>query len=274
MTWGKRWLAGVVLSGVVGGAFGAVAVKYLSPGLSEAEVRSIVDSSASSAGPAPDLDASIESFLMTNPQILELMAEKLRTERDTARRAALKSEIDAMGPVIADGGGAVAVGNPAGDVTLVEMYDYNCGFCRSTLPDIATLLAEDKDLRLVLRQFPILSQGSLDAAKVGLLVAKDGGDYWAFHRAMFTSRGQVDLETALAIAADLGIDRDAISARLADPVIEAAIAKSFDIARRLGIEGTPSFILADEVIPGAIGLDVLREKIMNVRSCGSTRCAS
>lgn len=272
MTSGMRWLAGVVLSGVVGGAFGAVAVKYMAPGLSEAEVRSIVDSTAT-PGPASDLDASIESYLMTNPQILELMAEKLRTERDTARRAALKSEIDALGPVIADGGGAVAVGNPAGDVTLVEMYDYNCGFCRSTLPDVATLLAEDKDLRLVLRQFPILSQGSLDAAKVGLLVAKDGGDYWAFHRAMFTSRGQVDLETALAIASELGFDRDAIAARLADPEIEAAIAESFDIAGRLDIEGTPSFILADEVIPGAIGLDVLREKIRNVRSCGSTRCA-
>jgi len=205
--------------------------------------------------------------------VLEAMSEKLQASRAAEQRAETRAAIADLGPIIADGEAAVDVGNPSGDVTLVEMYDYNCGYCRNTLPDIAALLAEDKELRLVLRQFPILSQASLDAAKVGLLVARQGGDYWAFHRAMFTARGQVTLDTALAAAETLGLDRDRLEAGLSDQGISDAIAESFEIAQRLKINGTPSFILADEVIPGAIGIDALREKIQNVRTCGSTRCS-
>ena len=93
-----------------------------------------------------------------------------------------------------------------GDVTLVEMFDYNCGYCRGALPDLATLIAEDPNLKVILKEFPILSKDSVDAARVAVLVAKSRVDYWTFHQALFSSRGQVTGETALDAAADLGLN--------------------------------------------------------------------
>lgn len=220
------------------------------------------------------LGASIESYLLEDPTILERVSLALNQRRQAEQSAATREVIEANREVIFGGKETISIGNPDGDVTLVEMYDYNCEYCRRAFPDIVALIEQDPNLRIILRQFPILTQGSIDAAKIGILIENEGGDYWSYHQAMFTARGQVDLDLALQEAEGLGLDAGRLRAGLEEPTVLAALEESYDLARQLGISGTPTFILADEVIPGAVGADVLREKIANVRACGSTSCAS
>lgn len=269
----------VLVAGIVAGGLGGYLVSRSPIGLDEQRITQLVSDAVTEADtddPAAVSEASIgplvERYLLENPRVLERVSTALNAEIEAERTEKMKVAVDENRDLIYSADGAVVVGNPNGDVTLVEMYDYNCGYCRSTMPDVVALVDGDPNLKLVLRQFPILSQGSVDAAKVGVLVAKSGFDYWSFHQALFTGRGQVDGETALRAAADLGLRPEDLRAKLVDPEVGAALDNSYKLAQQLQITGTPTFIIGDEVIPGAVGVDVLRAKIANVRKCGSTRC--
>jgi protein-disulfide isomerase len=155
------------------------------------------------------------------------------------------------------------------------MFDYNCTYCRQALPDIATLLAEDPKLKLILKEFPILSPGSIEAAKVAALVNEDKSlDYWAFHQKLFSMRGQIGAEQALEAAAAVGANRVALMIDMNGKAAEEAVQRGYRLATALDVSGTPTFIIGDEIIPGAVGLAALREKIANMRACGSTVCAA
>ena len=222
---------------------------------------------------AETLNPMIRDYLMENPTILQDVSAALDSEIKTAQAAQRKTALADLQTVIYDDPDHIVLGNPQGDVTLVELFDYNCGYCRGALPDMATLLAEDPDLRIILKEFPILSQGSVDAAKVGVIVARDKSiDYWKFHEKLFTSRGQVTKDTALAAAKDLGLNPVEVGLAMEANDVNEVIAKSFQIAQGLDVSGTPTYIIGDEVIPGAIGLDSLRQRIANMRKCGSTVC--
>lgn len=267
------FMASILLTGIVAGAAGAAIAQFLPNTFPEARVLEIVDERlASDEASREPLDASIETYLMANPEILERVSEALARERSAEQRAKNKEAIESNRQALFEGLGSVVVGNPNGDVTIVEMYDYNCEYCRQAMPDLVALIEADPELKVILRQFPILSSGSLDAAKVGTLVADEGADYWNFHQELFTSRGQINLEVALGAAATIGLNPESLRARLNEPATEAAIAESFTLAQQLGITGTPTFIIGDEIIPGAVGVEVLREKVANVRACGSTAC--
>jgi protein-disulfide isomerase len=274
-----RLILSVLVAGVVAGGLGGYLVSRSPIGFDEQRITQLVSEAVTKADtddPAAISEASIgpliERYLLENPRVLERVSTALNAEIEAERTAKMKVAVEENRDLIYSADGAVVVGNPNGDVTLVEMYDYNCGYCRSTMPDVVALVDGDPNLKLVLRQFPILSQGSVDAAKVGVLVAKSGVDYWSFHQALFTGRGQVDGDTALRAAADLGLKPEELRAKLADPEVRAALDNSYKLAQQLQISGTPTFIIGDEVIPGAVGVDVLRAKIANVRKCGSTRC--
>lgn len=271
---GAGWLVASIAGAVIGAVIASVILQR-TPGVGEAQIRQIVAEALPALTRPDDVEfgSAVESYLVANPDVLERATVALTKQKEIERRAAAKQVIESNRDILFDGKGAVEVGNPAGDVTVVELYDYNCGYCRSALPDVAALLNDDPNLRLVLRQFPILSQGSIDAAKVGTLVAAEGVDYWSFHQTMFTSRGQVTLETALAAASALGLDAASLRTRIASSEVDAALNETFDLASKLGVSGTPTFVLGDEIIPGAIGLEVLRQKIANVRKCGSTTCS-
>jgi protein-disulfide isomerase len=222
---------------------------------------------------AETLNPMIEDYLLENPSILQRVSAALETEMKTAQAEQTRTALASLQQVIYDDPDHIVLGNPDGDVTLVELFDYNCGYCRGALPDMATLLAEDPNLRVILKEFPILSQGSVDAAKVAVVVARDKSvDYWQFHQKLFTSRGQVTKDSALAVAKDLGLNPVEVGLAMEGADVERVIAKSFQIAQGLNVSGTPTYIIGDEVIPGAIGLDSLRERIANMRKCGSTSC--
>jgi protein-disulfide isomerase len=215
------------------------------------------------------LDPMIEKYLMGDPSLLQRMNDALAAKTKADQQAQEKQEIAQNAGAIFDDPNNVVLGNPHGDVTLVEMFDYNCSFCRGALPDLASLLSTDKNLKVELKQFPILTAGSVDAARVALEVAKSGKDYWTFHTALYTSRGEVTADTALDEAKALGLDPDKLKAGMQDPKITAAIQSSLDLAQKLDLTGTPTYIIGDEIIPGAVPLDQLKTAIANVRACGS-----
>jgi protein-disulfide isomerase len=217
------------------------------------------------------LNPLIESYLLSDPKILQRMSVALDTTLQAEERAQATGAIASMQEAIFNDPGQVVLGNPDGDVTLVEFFDYNCGYCRAALPDMAALLAEDPNLRVVLKEFPILSNESIDAARVAVLVGGADVDYWTFHEALFTSRGQVDKQVALAAAADLGLSPVALELDMGTEAVSQTIQTSYEIAKALNISGTPTYI-GNEIIPGAIGIDELRERVANMRACGETQC--
>lgn len=254
------------------------------PAIDKAEVESIVAEALAGlpapAAPAPataELDAAtlnpmIESYLMANPRILQRVSEALQTEVAAAAATETRTALAELKPAIYDDPGHIVLGNPKGDVTLVEMFDYNCGYCRQALPDLATLIDEDPNLRVILKEFPILSPNSVDAARVGVLVSRANVDYWTFHQSMFSGRTQADKASALKAATDLGLNPVTLEMDMQAADVTAVLDTSYTIARRLKISGTPTFIIGDEVIPGAVGIDQLRSRIANMRACGATQC--
>lgn len=268
----------VLLVGVLAGGLGATLLNRGPAPVADADVRGIVSEMLAANGPAldpADLDKKIEDYLMRNPAILDRMSSKLAAEKRAAQRAEQVALVKENYDAIYDDPANVILGNPEGDVTLVEMFDYNCSYCRRALPDLATLIAEDSNLRVILKEFPILSDGSVEAAKVAYLVAEDESlNYWEFHQKLFSARGQVNAAAALDAAEAVGGSRGSLMIAMNGQAAAQAIDRNYQLASRLNVSGTPTFIIGDEVIPGAVGIDALRTKIANVRACGSATCPS
>ena len=283
----------IVLAAVAGlfaGALGYAVVNQPQAQTDTVAVRAIVEevlaeqaaleAAAPAAEPAEQatidpavLNPMIEQYLLSDPKLLQRMStaleETLRseeTERTTAAMATMQDKIF-------NAPDQVVLGNPEGDVTLVEFFDYNCGYCRAALPDMAALLAEDPNLRIVLKEFPILSNESIDAARIGVLVGQSDAEYWDFHQALFTSRGKVDKSVALAAAQDLGLSPVELELQMGSDSVAQTIQSSYEIAQALGITGTPTYIIGNEIIPGAIGVDELRARIADMRACGKSQCS-
>ncbi len=166
------------------------------------------------------------------------------------------------------------LGNPHGKVTLVEFFDYNCTYCRRAEADMKKLIDGDSNLRVVLKQFPVLGPGSVEAAKVAVALHMTAPDkYAAFHDALLAEPGQVNGAKALAVAASLGIDPAALKAKLDSDEVKKTIGESYDLAGRLNLTGTPSYVTHKEVIVGAVGYDTLKTKIDALASaCTSSAC--
>lgn len=284
-------LAFVALVGILAGAVGYSVLNRPAPQTDTVAVQALIDQAISAydakriaeASSAPQdvaaidpavLNPLIESYLLSDPKILQRMSVALDTTLQAEQIEQSSTAIASMQEAIFNDPGQVVLGNPDGDVTLVEFFDYNCGYCRAALPDMATLLAEDPNLRVILKEFPILSNESIDAARVAVLVGDADVDYWTFHETLFTSRSQVDKQVALAAAADLGLSPVSLELDMGTEAVSQTIQTSYEIARALNITGTPTYIIGNEIIPGAIGIDELRGRIANMRACGETQCES
>lgn len=297
----------ILLVLILGLVAGGVGMTVFRPAVSEAQVREIAEAVVADSSQPASLDKSavetivadfiaqqprqnvpadiavaeldpgklnpmIESYLMDNPSILQRVSERLQQEVTAKRKEETRTQLAALTSEIYEAPGQIVLGNPDGDVTLVEMFDYNCGYCRQALPTLVTLLDEDPNLRVILKEFPILSQGSADAARIAVQVSEAEVDYWAFHEALFTTSGQVDKAAALKAASDLGLNPITLEMGMNTPAVSAVIETSYRIAETLNITGTPTYIIGDEIIPGAVDIDQLRSRIANMRACGSTDC--
>ncbi len=202
------------------------------------------------------MEQVVHDYILANPEILPRAMENLRKREDAKQLAGVSDDLKAPFP------GAV-LGNPAGKVTLVEFSDFACGYCRQSEADVTALIRANPDLRVVIRQLPILSPASTDAARMGLAAAKQG-HYAAFHHAMYAA-GRPDAASIEAAARTAGLDLTRARQDAADPRVEAEIERNLEFARKLGFDGTPSWVIGEEIHAGAVGKDVLAEAIAKVR---------
>lgn len=163
----------------------------------------------------------------------------------------------------------VTLGNPDGDVTLVEFFDYSCGFCKRAMSDMLALIKDDPKLKVVLKEFPILGPGSVEAARVAAAVRmQDAGGlrYLAFHRELLGNAGPASREKALAAARSQGFDMARLEGDLTNPEVAATLSESTTLATALGITGTPGYVVGDNVVLGAVGLAALQTRIQAARA--------
>ncbi len=202
------------------------------------------------------IERVVHDYLLNHPEVLPQAMDKLREKEQAKQLAGVGDAIEMPFP------GAV-LGNPNGTVTLVEFSDFACTYCRNSIPDVEAVIAANPDLRVVMRELPILSPASADAARMALAAAEQG-KYAAFHRAMFAA-GRPDARSILAAATAAGLDLARAQRTAADPRIAAELRRNVDYSRQLGLDGTPSWLVGDQMLFGAVGKDELTAAIAEAR---------
>jgi protein-disulfide isomerase len=214
-----------------------------------------------------EIEQIIRDYFIKHPEMIEELQTLAQAEK-------LKRVITENKQALFHSPRQVTLGNPNGDITLVEFFDYNCGFCKRALTDLVTLIKDNPNLRVVLKEMPVLSQGSLDAAQVAVAVAmqdKTGKRYFDFHQKLLGGRGQVDKARAMAVAKEVGADMARIEKDINSDEVKAALQESFSLAEALGFQGTPSYVVGNETVVGAVGVKELQAKI-NTARCGKPVC--
>ena len=209
-----------------------------------------VPSESLSAAQRKEVQTLIKEFLVNNPEILIEVQNALEAKMDKLQNERVAAAIKGNAKEIFRPAASPVVGNAKGDVTVLEFFDYNCGYCKRAFGDVARLVDQDSQVKLIMKELPILSKGSEETAKVAL-AAKMQGKYWEFHRAMIEAPGQAGEASALRVAEKLNLDMS----KLKKDMVSAAVKKEIDdtraLAQKLGIQGTPHFFVGDRMIPGA-----------------------
>lgn len=256
---------------------GAVAAAMLGLGVYAGRVA-LPEPEVVEAPAAPTLDkaaveAILRDYLVANPEILTDMQTALEARREAEQVAAARAAIAQDGDAIFKDSVDAVLGNPNGDVTVVEFFDYNCGYCKHALADMQAMIAADPNLRFVLKEFPILGAESQKAAVVASAFKMLHPDKYAeFHARLLGLPGHNGEEQAIKTALDLGADEAALREKMKDPAIASAFNSAYELGNRLNISGTPSYVVGDEVVFGALGRDVLTQKVANVRQCAKATC--
>lgn len=196
----------------------------------------------------------IHEYLLDHPEVILDAIKALESKEQAASEKAALDAIQANRAALEQNAASPVGGNPKGDVTLVEFFDYNCGYCKRTHPERSAAVKGDGKVRVVYKEFPILAPSSREAAKAAL-AANRQGKYEAFHTALMTHEGRLDTNAIRAVAKDVGLDLKKLEQDMGDPAIEAEIKANMDLAQKLGIRGTPGFVIGNTVVPGAIEAD-------------------
>lgn len=219
------------------------------------------------------VETIVREYLIKNPEIMVEVQAALETKRQEQQRIAQTTTITEQSDDIFNASYDGLVGNPEGQITVVEFFDYNCGFCKRAMADMDEMVKRDPDLRFVLKEFPILGPDSQKAHIVSMAFRALHPDKYAdFHRELLNGPGRAGEEKAIRIALGLGADEAAIREEMRNPQIQEAFAKTYELANALEITGTPSYVVGKEVVFGALGQAVLSEKVANIRACDSTVC--
>ena len=222
-----------------------------------------------------EIERIVKEYLLSHPELLQDVMAELEKRQAAADTEKHQSAIKEYSDAIFASPRQVTLGNAQGDVTVVEFFDYNCGYCKRALSDMLELLKTDGKLKFVLKEFPVLGDGSVQAAQVAAAARmqdKSGGKkYLEFHQKLLGGRGEADKARALAVAKETGFDVARIEKDMTSEEVKAQIEESFKLAEALGLNGTPSYVVGREVVVGAVGLNTLKEKV-NTARCGKATC--
>jgi protein-disulfide isomerase len=221
-----------------------------------------------------DIETIIKNYLVAHPEVVEDAMTELSKRQAAAETEKHQATIAKNADAIFNSPRGVTIGNKDGDVTFVEFFDYNCGYCKRAMADMLELMKTDPKLKVVLKEFPVLGPGSVEAAQVAVAARMQdpvGKKYLDFHQKLLGGRGQADKARAMAAAKDAGFDMARLEKDLASPEVRATIEENFKLAEDMGMNGTPSYVIGKEVVVGAVGLEGLKEKI-GVARCGKATC--
>ena len=207
------------------------------------------------------LNEMIRDYILANPEVMRKALINLadREERERVKQAMMMLRKDSGDPIL---------GNPEGGFTIYEFSDYNCGYCKRVFQPLQELIAGDDDIRLVVKEFPILSQTSVLAAQAGI-AAQAQGVFPDFHAAMMTARGAITVDSIINAAQSAGADIDRLQTDMKSPVTAAIIDRTRAAAQAMQVSGTPGLVIGSQVIPGAIELEQMREIIAAERAASS-----
>jgi protein-disulfide isomerase len=211
-----------------------------------------------------EIEGIIKDYLLKHPEVIQDVMSALDKKQQDADAEKARVTIKDNNATLFNSPHQVVLGNPQGSTEVVEFFDYNCAFCKRALPDMLTLLKNDPNLKFVLKEFPVLGEGSVEAAHVAVAVRMQdptGKKYLEFHQKLLGGRGPADKARALAVAKDVGFDMARLEKDMASDEVKATIDEDMKLADALGVNGTPSYVVGDEVVVGAVGLDALKEKI-------------
>jgi protein-disulfide isomerase len=213
------------------------------------------------------MEQVVREYLVNNPEVI---IEALESYQQREREAAQVRQRDAMGALQADlqnNPNDPVIGNPDGDVTVVEFFDYRCGYCKRVFDDVQTLLKEDGNIRFILKEFPILGPDSVNASRAAQAVWLHQKDkYLPFHIAMMNNKGDLNEAKIMELATNTGVDTALLKEQMSDPLVETTLNDTARMASALDITGTPAFIFGAQVQPGAIPLDMMKELVGAMRS--------
>ena len=207
----------------------------------------------------------VRAYLLENPEVIIEAMQGLEERRRTAELNEIQTVIQSRAEELLNDPASPVGGNPVGDVTLVEFFDYNCQYCRRVGPVMIDAEADDSGLRIVYKEFPILGPNSTAAAKVALATHRQGR-YDEFHKELMKAKGVADEASALKLAEELGLDMERLKEDMEAPEIQAAIDRNLALAQDLRISGTPTFIVGDQLLPGATDLGTLQAMIGRARA--------
>ncbi|MDE2374565.1 MAG: DsbA family protein, partial [Hyphomicrobiales bacterium] len=206
----------------------------------------------------------VKDYLLAHPEVMQDVMAELEKRQQAAEAEKHRNAVAQNKATLFSSPHQVVLGNPHGNVTMVEFFDYNCGYCKHALPDMLTLIKTNPNLKFVLKEFPVLGEGSVEAARVAVAARMQdstGKKYLEFHQKLLGGRGPADKMRALAVAKDVGFDMARIEKDMGSDEVKKTIDEDLKLADALGVNGTPSYVVGDEVVVGAVGLDALREKL-------------
>ena len=221
---------------------------------------------AQSIGPSDraEIEMIVREYLREHPEIIVESLEILQAREEAEAAELQRLQLVERADEIFNAPRTPVLGNPEGDVTLVEFFDYQCGYCKRVLDVVFDLKEQDSNLRVVFKEFPILGPASVTAARASL-ASQEQGLYAEFHHELMAYRGTMSDEIIFRLAEDVGLDVDQLRADMESPEISAEIAANLSLAQALGIRGTPAFVIGDRVVPGAVSGDVLERLIAQER---------
>jgi protein-disulfide isomerase len=218
-------------------------------------------------GQRKEMESIIKDYLLANPELLREMGQLLEQKEKLAENEQRKGALVSNAAQIFRDKTDFVAGNPNGKVTMVEFFDYNCGWCKKGFPEVLSMIESDKDLRFVLKEFPIFGEDSEYAARAAIAAIKQG-KYWGLHMAMFQHEGKLAKDSVDEIAAGLGLNMDQLKKDMDDPATAEILVRNRNLAASLAINGTPAFIIDDRLVPGYLPKAELASAINDVRAKG------